>query len=119
MNTLKFNKELYSKTALIKAAYNFTDEAFLHLDTDEKYYYVDIIPKESNSELTEERFTNEMLAQSVRHEVYLQTKNIRQLLLARAMATSIIVDDENNETDIAEDQFSEGDILKDWFTEND
>ena len=28
----QFKKELYSKTALLKAAYNFTDKAFLHLD---------------------------------------------------------------------------------------
>ena len=35
MNKLKFNKELYSKTALIKAAYNFTDKAYVHLDSDD------------------------------------------------------------------------------------
>ena len=37
MKELKFNKELYSKIALIKAAYNYTDIAYLHLDADEKY----------------------------------------------------------------------------------
>ena len=35
MKELKYNRELYSKTALIKAAYNFTDRAYLHLDADE------------------------------------------------------------------------------------
>ena len=43
MNKLKFNKELYSKTALIKAAYNFTDKAYVHLDSDDKYYLLHLI----------------------------------------------------------------------------
>ena len=34
---LKFSKELYSRTALIKAAYNFTDMAYIHLDADDHY----------------------------------------------------------------------------------
>lgn len=37
---IKFNRELYSKTALIKAAYNYLENAYIHLDMDEKYYYV-------------------------------------------------------------------------------
>lgn len=39
MKQIKFNRELYSKTALIKASYNFTDQAYVHLDADENYYY--------------------------------------------------------------------------------
>lgn len=114
---LKFRKELYSKIALIKAAYNFSDSAYVHLDADENYYYVTVEAKKSGCELTENDFVNEMLTQSVRHEVYQQTKNIRKLLLARAMATSVIadkdtIDDEN------EDSYIESDVLKDWFEEN-
>lgn len=43
---MKFRRELYSKIALIKAAYNYTDIAYIHLDADESYYYVTIEPKE-------------------------------------------------------------------------
>lgn len=115
MNKLTFNKELYSKTSLIKAAYNFTDLYYVHLDADEKYYYVSIEAKSGDNCVSEKDFVNEMLAQSVRHEVYLQTKNIRELLLARAMATSIIVDDGIEENDLSEQTFLENEILKDWF----
>lgn len=115
---MKFRKELYSKVALIKAAYNFSDVAYIHLDADDVYYYVDIEPKENDNVINEQEFVNEMLTQSVRHEVYQQTKNIRELLLARAMATSVIVD-ENMVDDIKQDEtFSEDDILKDWFSSN-
>ena len=115
---MKFCKELYSKVALIKAAYNFTDDAYVHLDADDNYYYVTIEPKHKGFELNEQEFINEMLTQSVRHEVYQQTKNIRELLLARAMATSVIVNEELVDELEENKTFSENDILKDWFVVN-
>lgn len=118
MKELKFNKELYSKVALIKAAYNYTDIAYLHLDADDNYYYVSIESKNSEQEINADDFVNEILAQSIRHEVFLQTKNIRELLLARAMATSVVL--ENNQENLLQDEeFDEKEILKDWFAEND
>jgi His-Xaa-Ser system protein HxsD len=122
MNCIKFRKELYSKISLIKAAYNFTDRAYVHLDADDSYYYVTVEAKDSAQDVCEQEFLNEMLAQSVRHEVYQQTKNIRELLLARAMATSVIVDEElvNDEpvNDEQDESFAEDEILKDWFAAN-
>lgn len=120
MKKLKYNKELYSKTALIKAAYNFTDQAYVHLDADEHYYYVFMRPKENDTTISDEEFENEILAQSVRHEIYLQTKNIRELMLARAVATSVVAPEEE---DLESDEkmlqeFSEDTILKDWFETN-
>ena len=116
---MKFRKEFYSKIALIKAAYNFTDISYVHLDADENYYYVTILPKQSGQYVSEQDFINEMLTQSVRHEVYQQTKNIRELLLARAMATSVIVDENIIEDDEQQgDSFVENDILKNWFVTN-
>ncbi|MGF0019900.1 His-Xaa-Ser system protein HxsD [Sporofaciens sp. SGI.106] len=114
---LKFSKALYSKTALLKAAYNFTDVAYIHLDGDEEYYYVSISPKDNCSVVSEKCFINEMLAQSVRHEVYKQTKNIRELLLARAMASSVIINESFDELEVENEKFSEDEILKDWFKE--
>lgn len=112
---MKFCKELYSKVALIKAAYNFTDNAYVHLDADDDYYYVTIEPKQSGCDVSEQEFTNEMLTQSVRHEVYQQTKDIRELLLARAMATSVIVDEDLVDENECDEVFAENEILKDWF----
>ena len=118
MKTFKFNKELYSKIALIKAAYNFTDNAYVHLDMDDTYYYVTIEGKTKEADIDEEKFVNEMLAQSVRHEIYMQTKEIRELMLARALATSV-VELENKDEPVFLDEYSEDEILKDWFAEND
>lgn len=118
MNQYKFSKKLYSKIALIKAAYNFTDIAYIHLDADDSYYYVTIESKQLDCVVSEKEFINEMLTQSVRHEVYQQTKNIRELLLARAMATSVIVDDSLIDEQDTGNSFEENDILKDWFAAN-
>lgn len=115
---MKFCKELYPKVALIKAAYNFTDVAYVHLDADDTHYFVTLTPKDGAAEVDEDRFLNEMLVQSVRHEVYMQTKNIRELLLARAMATSVVVDPDMMEEASVDDDvpFAEEDILSDWFS---
>lgn len=118
MKEMKFSKELYSKIALIKAAYNYTDIAYVHLDADDIYYYVSIENKNPGQEINEQHFINEMLAQSVRHEIYQQTKNIRELLLARAMATSVIVENGIEENEEVNGLFSENEILKDWFVAN-
>ena len=118
----QFKRELYSKTALLKAAYNYTDTSYVHLDADEEYYYVDIELKKTEKsidDITEKEFINEILTQSVRHEVYRQTKNIRELLLARAMATTVITDSKLLEEEgLFDDNYDESEILKDWFERN-
>ena len=115
---MRFCKELYSKIALIKAAYNFTDKAYVHLDADDNYFYVTIEPKNQCSSISDQEFVNEMLTQSVRHEVYQQTKNIRELLLARAMASSIIIDEKLLEDNDEPEVFDEEYILKEWYQAN-
>lgn len=121
MVTYKFNKNIYSKIALIKAAYNFTDKAYIHLDITDGNYLVNIEFKEKCNDVSEEEFLNEMLAQTVRHEVYIQTKNIRELLLARSLSSSIIADvDSDLKNSIEEnEEYAAEDILKDWFENDD
>lgn len=115
----QFERELYPKVALLKAAYNYTDRAFVHLDADEKYFYVDIEKKDSELEFNEEEFANEMLAQAIRHEIYLQTKNIRELMLARAMASTIVTDTEPQDMGEESNQsYAENEILRDWFSKD-
>lgn len=111
--TFSFAKEIYSKEALIRAAYSFTDRFYLHLDCDEESYYVSLKPKNPSYTVQMETFQNELLAQMVRIQIREQTKTVRELLLARAFSSTIIVDApeqvaSSDETDISE-------ILKDWF----
>lgn len=111
---LLFSKELYPRTALIKTAYNFTDRMYIYLDIDENNYIVELENKPGFN-VSEKEFRNEMICQTARYTVYLKTKNIRELLTARAMASTII--DKPNCTppekyDSLEDENA---ILTDWF----
>ena len=53
-----FSKELYPKTALLKAAYSFTDRAYIHLDVNETEYIVDISIKPDEKEFSLKEFEN-------------------------------------------------------------
>lgn len=119
-NLLTFSKELYPKIALVKSAYSFTDRAYIHLDANDTHYIVDITPKSGCSEISEAEFTNEMLCQCVRHEVYQQTKAVRELLAARAMASTVIQQHDSHFEQVpAEMSTEEKAILMDWFDSHD
>lgn len=114
-----FSKELYPRIALLKAAYSFIDSAYVHLDADERNWIVTLEMKDQNdsNSVSESDFINEMLIQSLRHEVYEQTKNIREMLYARSVASSLVVKDKEAGYDDSEEDetVSENDILQDWF----
>jgi His-Xaa-Ser system protein HxsD len=108
-----FKKELYPKEALIKAAYSFIDRCYIYLDHSDTEYIVELKPKDHDAQTShEDGFKNELLAQTVRLQVYKQTHVIREILMARAMATTLIVEappaETNEDTDLSE-------ILLDWF----
>lgn len=121
---MKFTRELYPKTALLKAAYTFTPRAYVHLDADEHSYYVTLMPKEGSSPVSDREFLNEMIVQTVRHAVYLQTKDLRELLAARALASTMIghagsQDEETNAMPDTAAGIVDERILMDWFEAQD
>ena len=115
---MKYLKELYDREVLIKACYAFTDTAYLHLSADEKHYYVDIIPKNNDetADVLQKEFENELIFQQARKLVSQNTKSVREMIIARALA-STIVNDENEVNVETENAFSADNILKDWFDE--
>ena len=109
----RFSKQLYPKIALLKSAYSFTNRAYLHLDQDEEDYIVRIEYK-GDDRFDVQAFQNEMLTQTVRYEILRQTKDIRRLTLARALASTVIEDASVQEED-EKDDFDVDDVLRDWF----
>lgn len=107
----KFNRELYSKAAIFKSCYKYLDDFYIHLDQDDTYYYVTIEAKNNTMVIDINEFQNEMMDQMNREIVFSQTKNIREILMARAFASTVVYDEsvvENFEND-------ESEMLKDWF----
>lgn len=116
---LSFNKNIYPKKALIKAAFAFTDKAYVHLDQIDNTFIVDIQMKDEYKNISEKGFINEMLIQTIRIYISDQTKNIRDLLYARAMSSTIVVEPDFEQLDEQNDnQIEINTILKDWFEIN-
>ena len=119
----EYDSKIYEKSALIKAAYSFINEYYIHLEINDKgnYYISFTVKSEKTSPHIIERFENELLAQTVRQHVYRETKSLREIMVARAMASSMIIDDvvtENIDTQSDSDQetnYNLNAILIDWF----
>ena len=117
---LTINKSLHSRYALLKAAYHFTDEFYILLDQDETSYYIDISSKEGDlPDDIEGIFSNELLAQSTREAILEKTSSLRELILARAFASTIIDDKTTNEVTDNDSNDDNGEIdkslFKDWY----
>lgn len=56
-----------------------------------------------------------MIFQTMRHNLYLETADIRKIMVARAMASTIINDEEPKKQTI---DFNADEILTDWFENN-
>lgn len=110
----KYSKELYKKEVLLKAAYAFTDTMYIHIDVDADNYLVELISKqEEESDELYKKFENELIMQEVRVVVASKTKKIREMIVARALSSTII--NTNNESDIKTSDEYEDEILSDWF----
>lgn len=114
---LHYSRKIYPKTAIIKAAYMFTDRAYVHLDADERYYIVDIRMKPACEDVSELEFNNEVLCQTARYEIGKKTRTIRELMIARAVSSTMLIDDSVSDEDpYMDDEITDTDeILTDWF----
>ena len=99
---VRLKKNLYDKTAIFKAAFHFTDDYYLYIDTDENDFIVSIDAKagETNPKIVEQ-FCNEAIAQETRIKVFNDTKEIREMILARSFASTII--EEKDSKDVEEE----------------
>lgn len=110
---IKYKKDLYKKNVLFKTCYKFTDKAYVHLDADTTNYIVSISAKDP-LDITdyEQEFSNQMIEETNREIVIAQTQNIRQILFARSMASTVIYDDEIADIDT---NVVDKSAMKDWF----
>lgn len=112
-----YSKEVYTKEVLLKSAYSFTDECYIHIDADNDNFLVELELKDGSTSLDLfSRFENELIAQETRRIVSEQTKNIRELIVARSLSSTIVNKgvDAVNDTD----EYDANDILTDWFDKN-
>ncbi|SNU06189.1 His-Xaa-Ser system protein HxsD [Lachnospiraceae bacterium] len=113
----EFSKELYSKESLIKAAYDFIDDYYVHLDSTSEKYIVYLDSKTNDNHLSEKEFINAILIHETRKIVFEKTNRIREMLYARAMASTLIDEgyEDSSEKMYSTDSYSADEILTDWF----
>lgn len=115
------SKNVYSIQSILKTAYFFLDKAYVHIDNGSSCWTIAyrLKPDTASDYPLREEFENELIAQEIRQKVYDRTHTLRELLMARAM-TSTIIDKEDplvqiqaEETDVSDKELD--DILTNWF----
>ena len=116
-------KKIYPIESIMKAIYNFLNDIYIHISEDEEYWILSFKEKDScRYDNITYLLENEILAETIRLNVYRKTKNIRSIIMARAMSSSFI----DNNNDVVTSNISTSDdeslkmneILKDWFDRN-
>ena len=122
-------KEIYPIVVIEKTISNFIENAYIKIKTENgKKVIVQLVLKiENNKEDLEKiigEFYNELLREALRYEISKETKNLRELIVGRALYTTCIeLDDdsskqfeqkENKQEDNLED-YDLNDIAVNWF----
>ena len=120
------NKEIYPLVSIKKAIANFFEDIYVKInDLNEKEYMIQIELKQSSADLEKliGEFYNELLRESLRYNIAIETKNLRELIVGRALYTTCIdIDQEsaNNEDsveieNVKVEDYSLYEIAVNWF----
>jgi len=101
------NSDLYSREALFRVCYLFTDRCYLFLvqEEDSPVIQVRFTRKNPDTDLNEMAgvFSNELINQKVRLDVAAETKTIRELIVAQAFAEADLFDVGDTEASYLDD----------------
>ena len=119
------NIKLYPVMAIKKALSNYTKNVYLKMDyEDEKTIKIKIVPKENKTkEELEEiigKLYNELFNETLRYEISVETKNLRELIVGRALYTTCIdtkTEDEKLSKEKLED-YNIDEIATNWFSKS-
>lgn len=117
-----YSKELYSKKALLKAAYHFTDNYYIYVGVEGDSFFVDFSTKDESlidSDKLQNQFKNEILAQVIHQSISNETSDLRKLLVARALSSTMVDEEDpvdNEPETMNEESLNElSAIAKDWY----
>lgn len=116
----RVNKKVYPLKAIYRAAYLFTDKYYIGLDQTEETYIIKFSGKEKTCDYDDVgAFQNELLNQNLKLALSNDTREIRELIVTRALYSSFLPE-ENEEVSISETSEQEYDldeIAKAWYEE--
>lgn len=120
----KVKKCIYPLKAVYRAAYLLTDEYYIGIDQNAEEYFIYFSSKERTYEGKMKavdyedvgRFQNELLDQSMKLEIGKDTRQLRELIVTRALYSAFIPQDEETETDRNE-EYNLEEIAEAWNDE--
>ena len=119
--SVSVSRELYDREVVLKTAYIFTEKAYLHIESNEENWIIHMKMKPRMEAVSPAEFENALISEMVRLSVYRRTHTLRELLMGKALSTSVIEHD-NPIREIASEQETSQeelqDILQDWFEKN-
>ena len=91
------SKDIYQLVSVKKALANFMEETYIKISSDKDKIIVQMVLKENKKNLEKiiGELYNEFLRESLRYNIAIETKNLRELIVGRALYTTCI-DLENN-----------------------
>lgn len=94
---IKLDKAVYPLIAIKKAISNFFNDIYVRIEENDKNFIIDfkLQDKQGNLEKIIDEFYNECLRESLRYEISVETKNLRELIVGRALYTTCIELDKN------------------------
>lgn len=131
MAEITISKTLYPLITIKKAIANYMEDVYVKLEEDKDNIIIKLQLQENKDNLEKivGEFYNELLRESLRYDISCETKNLRELIIARALYTTCIDVDENEETSenqykkedngtVLEEDFNIDDIAVNWFDTN-
>lgn len=116
----RVNKELYPLKAIYRAAYLFTDKYYIGLDQTEETYIIKFSGKEKTCDYDDVgAFQNELLNQNLKLALSNDTREIRELIVTRALYSSFLPE-ENEEvsaSETPEQEYDLDEIARAWYEE--
>lgn len=120
---IKLNEKIYNLKAIYRTAYSFMDQYYVGIDLIGTNYLVYLSPKDpkSDDERISGEFQNELVHQCLRVAVEEDTKQIRELILTRALYSAFIPEEpdfrEENSWDNNSNMPNLDDIAKAWYND--
>ena len=113
------NTEYYPIEVIMKTALLFLDEAYFYFeDGENKEVIINITLKDSTYKFNNflKNFMNSMIEQKVRYDISKKTKNIREMIISRALySASVEISDDKNDSINTSYDGDLDEIAKDWF----
>lgn len=119
---LLLSKDIYPLVSVKKALSNYMEEAYIKIDSNDDKLRIQIIWKENieskeDIERKIDEFYNECLRESLRYSIAIETKNLRELIVGRALYTTCIEVEKNDEDtkENVKEEYDLDEIAVNWF----